>query len=214
MRSSADELLATVRCDEPAGWANGRGVGPTLNRRSNRARGGTVVLERFGDLDAERRNQAAHILRDRGADALLLAMSNKDLGEGALDSRPATSIRIKPLHEREEDIWELVDHFYMALVEEQAVPGGIETCEGFSRQAKSDLAEAVRETSLASVRRLRDVVRDVVFETLSQRRPAVEADERARAPLPRAHLRPDRRWTSPPGRGAALVASQLEQAED
>lgn len=204
------EALTTVRCDEPAVWVNGR-IDQTLNQAIDRARGGTVVIERFGDLDAERRNQAARVLRERGSEALLLAMSDKDLGEGALDSRPATSIRIKPLHERDEDIWELVDHFYLALLDENAVPGGVEACAGFSRQAKADLAEAVRETSLASVRRLRDVVRDVVFEAL--------ADGELPLKLMSEHVRPYLERTfgqteeARRRHDAALVASQFEAPE-
>lgn len=40
-------------------------------------------------------------------------------------------------------------------------------CVGFSRQARTDLAEVIRETSLESVRRVRDIVRDVVFDALA-----------------------------------------------
>ena len=47
------EALTTVRCDEPAVWVNGR-IDQTLNQAIDRARGGTVVIERFGDLDAAR----------------------------------------------------------------------------------------------------------------------------------------------------------------
>lgn len=154
--------VTVLRCDEPSGWGANR-VDRAINRAIDASTGGTVVLERFGDLEPAKRIQAARVLRRRGSEALLLAMTDKDLGEGGLDSRPATSIRLKPLHERQEDIWDLVDHFYGGLGEEL----DLGECIGFSRQAKADLAEAVRETSLASVRRLRDVVRDVVFEALA-----------------------------------------------
>ncbi len=200
------DLIQVLRCDEPQGWGHAR-VDQAIHRAIDAAKGGTVVLERFGDLDADKRMQASRVLRDRGSEALLLAMSDKDIGEGALDSRPATSIRIKPLHEREEDIWELVDHFYQGLVEDQLVGD----CQGFSRQAKADLAEAVRETSLASVRRLRDVVRDVVFETL--------ADGELPLKLMSEHVRPYLERTfgqtedARRRHDAALVASQFDAPE-
>jgi len=200
------DLVTSLRCDEPQGWPHAR-IDQAIHRAIDAAQGGTVVLERFGDLDPERRIQAARVLRDRGSEALLLAMSDKDLGEGALDSRPATSIRIKPLHEREEDIWELVDHFYQALVDDQVVG----ECQGFSRQAKADLAEAVRETNLASVRRLRDVVRDVVFESL--------ADGELPLKLMSEHVRPYLERTfgqteeARRRHDAALVASQFDAPE-
>lgn len=204
------DTITSLRCDEPQGWAHSR-IDQAIHRAIDAAQGGTVVLERFGDLDPDRRIQAARVLRDRGSEALLLAMSDKDIGEGALDSRPATSIRIKPLHEREEDIWELVDHFYQSLVEEQIVTGGLDACQGFSRQAKADLAEAVRETNLASVRRLRDVVRDVVFETL--------ADGELPLKLMSEHVRPYLERTfgqteeARRRHDAALVASQFDAPE-
>lgn len=200
------DTVKVLRCDDPAGWPNGR-VDAALHRAIDETRGGTVVLERFGALDAERRTQAARVLRDRGGEALLLAMSDKDLEQGALDSRPATSIRIKPLHEREEDIWELVDHFFQSMVDEEIVG----ECQGFSRQAKADLAEAVRETSLSSVRRLRDVVRDVVFEVL--------ADGAMPLKLMSEHVRPYLERTfgqteeARRRHDAALVASQFDAPE-
>lgn len=200
------ERLTVLRCDDPSGWAGGR-VDQALHRAIEAAQGGTVVLERFGDLDHDKRNQATRVLRERGAEALLLAMSDKDLGDGALDSRPATSIRIKPLHERDEDIWELVDHFYGSLAEEQALG----ECQGFSRQAKADLAEAVRETSLASVRRLRDVVRDVVFEALADGElPLKLMSEQVRPYLERTFGQTEEARRK---HDAALVASQFDAPE-
>lgn len=152
--------ISVFRCDEPT---DGR-LESAVHRAIEGARGGTLVFERFGELEASRRAEVTRAMRERGGDALLLAVSDKELDGSALDSRPATSIRLKPLHERDEDIWELVDHFYTGLSEDQVLG----ECEGFSRQAKADLSEAIRETSLVSVRRLRDIVRDVVFEALAE----------------------------------------------
>ncbi|MFO0748738.1 MAG: hypothetical protein U1F43_24205 [Myxococcota bacterium] len=152
-----------LSCDEPASWSVGR-ADSAVGKAIDSARGGTLVLERFNALRLEDRAQVARVMRDRGQDALILAVSDREPEAGALDTRPATSIRLKPLHERDEDIWELADHFFGAMVEDKVVDA--ELCQGFSRQAKADLSEAVKETGLASVRKMRDIVRDIVFEVM------------------------------------------------
>lgn len=157
--------LMHLRCDEPSTWSAARADG-AVGRAIEAAKGGTLVLERFNELRLEDRAQVARVMRDKAQDALILAVSDKDPEAGALDMRPATSIRLKPLHERDEDIWELADHFFGAMVEDGLV--SLEACQGFSRQAKADLAEAVKETGLASVRKMNDIVRDVVFEVMAE----------------------------------------------
>jgi hypothetical protein len=197
------DKLETFRCDEPV---DGR-FDHAVHRAFDAARGGTLVFERFGALSEPDRQQVTRIMRERGDQALCIAVSDQDLDHGALDSRPATSIRLKPLHEREEDVWELVDHFFGGLAEEQALG----ECQGFSRQAKADLAEVVRETNLASVRKLRDIVRDIVFETL--------ADGELPLKLMSEHVRPYLERTfgqteeSRRRHDAALVASQFESPD-
>lgn len=125
------------------------------------AQGGSLVLDGFGALDESARLVAARAIRERGKDALIFAVSRDD--EQAVEPRTATSIRLKPLHEREEDIWELTDHFFASTFDDLDLEG----CLGFSRQAKGDIAQVVQETNLKSVRRLRDIVRDVLFEALA-----------------------------------------------
>jgi hypothetical protein len=194
--------LSTFRCDEPVDRLE-----VAVGRAVDEARGGTLVFERFGELDPARRAQITRVMRDRGSDALLIAVTDKDGEQGTLDSRPATSIRLKPLHERDEDIWELVDHFYGALAEEQVLG----ECAGFSRQAKADVAEAIRETSLSSVRRLRDIVRDVVFEALAEGElPLKLMSEHVRPYLERTFGQTDEARRR---HDAALVASQFEAPE-
>ncbi|MCB9598490.1 MAG: hypothetical protein H6719_37595, partial [Sandaracinaceae bacterium] len=127
------------------------------------AQGGTLVLDRFGALEGDARSVATRIIRDRGDDALILAVSHRDPSPDSAEPRPATSIRLKPLHEREEDVWELIDHFFEAMAQDYDLQG----CMGFSRQAKGDIAQVVQETCLKSVRRLRDIVRDLLFEALA-----------------------------------------------
>ena len=197
------ESLRTFRCDEEPATR----VDQALNRAIDEARGGTLVLERFGSLAEMQRADVVRTLRDRAPDALLVAVSGREIEGGALDTRPATSIRLKPLHERDEDIWELVDHFFLATSEDCQLEG----CQGFSRQAKADLAEVVREANLASVRKMRDLVRDIVFEAMAD------------GPLPlkimSEHVRPylERNFgqTEDARRkhDIALVASQFEAPE-
>ena len=69
-------------------------------------------------------------------------------------------VRLKPLHEREEDLWTLVDHYYSKVAAELPQHG----CRGFSRQSKADIAARVQEASLKSVTVLRAIVRDCVYE--------------------------------------------------
>lgn len=142
---------ATGGCDLAAGLLAARA----------QAAGGTLVIEGFSALPEDDRIHVSRLLREPGPDALTFAVS--DHLAGRPEAHPATVIHIKPLHEREEDIWELVDHFFDGLRDDMEL--GV--CVGFSRQARTDLAEVIRETSLESVRRVRDIVRDVVFDALA-----------------------------------------------
>lgn len=168
------------------------------------AQGGTLVLDRFGLLEGDARSLATRLIRDRGEDAIILAVSHREPSPSSSEPRPATSIRLRPLHEREEDVWELIDHFFEAMAHDDELEG----CLGFSRQAKGDIAQVVQETCLKSVRRLRDIVRDLLFETL--------ADGELPLKLTSEHVRPYLERTfgqtseDRAARDAALVASQFE----
>lgn len=195
-------------CDEPQSWGMGRADGAVL-KALDKAKGGTLVLERFNELRLEDRTQVARVMRERAADALILAVSDREPEAGALDTRPATSIRLKPLHERDEDIWELADHFFGAMVEDQVV--SLDVCQGFSRQAKADIAEAVKETGLASVRKMRDIVRDIVFEAIAEGElPLKLMSEHVRPYLTRNFGQTEEARRQ---RDAALIASQFEAPE-
>ena len=135
-----------------------------LGEAAERASGGSLLLDRYMQLDEGRRGVCGRLLEKSEADVLALAVSAETSKPVQTGYRPATRIRLKPVHEREEDIWELIDHFFTATIADCGGPAG---CRGFSRQAKADIAEVVRETNLASVRRLRDVVRDLVFEAMA-----------------------------------------------
>ena len=180
------------------------GLDRALSGAIDAAQGGTLVLDRFGALAGDERTLATRLIRDRGADALILAVSQRDLAPDSPEPRTATSIRLKPLHERDEDVWELIDHFFANMHDDLDVEG----CLGFSRQAKGDIAQVVQETNLKSVRRLRDIVRDLVFEALAEGPlPLKLTSENVRPYLERSfgQTAEDRAV-----RDAALVASQFD----
>jgi len=198
--------LHRLRFDDHQGERAEAAVGRALGE----AKGGTLVLERWGALGAEDRAQVARAMRQvTPGDTIVLAVADKDPEAASLDTRPATSIRLKPLHERDEDIWELVDHFYQSMIDDGALPADL--CQGFSRQAKADLSEVVKETGLASVRKMRDIVRDIVFETM------VEGELPMK--LMSEHVRPyleknfGQTEDARRRRDAALVASQFDAPE-
>ncbi len=187
-------------------WTGGRLEEGDLRGALERAEGGTLVLDRFDSLDAHGRSTARRLLADRG-DTLVLTIGRGESSSVDADA-PTTRIRVKPLHEREDDIWELVDHFFRAT--SQDCDTG--PCRGFSRQAKADIAAAIRETSLGSVQRLRDVVRDLVFEALADGElPLKLTSDNVRAYLAEhfgqsTHDREER--------DAALIASSFESMVD
>lgn len=122
------------------------------------AQGGTLVLDRVDSLSPDRRSDIMGRLGRADSDALVVAL------ETVPSSIRATRVRLKPLHEREDDIWELLDHFYQAAAAGQDMG----PCRGFSRQAKADMAQIVRDTHMESVALLRDVVRDLVFDAAAR----------------------------------------------
>ncbi|MEZ4264868.1 MAG: hypothetical protein R3F39_00715 [Myxococcota bacterium] len=166
---------------------------------------GTLVLEGVDRLTADGRSMLGSVLDATDADVLVVSLH--DVGSPtATRRRPATRIELKPLHQREEDIWELVDHFFATTAPE----AGLEGCRGFSRQAKADIAESVRETELASVRKLQEIVRDLVFDAAAL--PSVPLK------LTSDHVRPtlEAQWEQTAARraqrDAALVESQFAAA--
>lgn len=146
----------------PAG--GGDDLASRLDAARREATGATLVIEGFGELPKAQRVAVARHLREPGPDALTFVVSDTTTHDAATAGHPATFIRIKPLHEREEDIWELVDHFFDGMRDDM----DLGPCIGFSRQARTDLAEVIRELNLESVRRVRDIVRDIVFGAKAQ----------------------------------------------
>ncbi len=175
-----------------------------LSRACEAAAGGTIVLEGFDRLAPGSRAAALKVLRQRPADTLAFALSEGRASDFRDPSLPPAVIRLKPLHEREQDLWELIDHFFAGLADEVSLGG----CLGFSRQARTDLAETIRESGLESVRRVRDIVRDVVFELAADGElPVKITSEQVRPWLERNLGQTAARRTL---HEASLVASQFE----
>ena len=194
-----------ARLDFDCTGASAAGFESELRTALGSAQGGTLVLDRFDSLDATRRGVARRVVEGR-RDALVMTIGGA--AAPAAEAAPATRISVRPLHEREDDIWELLDHFFRATADEVDVGG----CRGFSRQAKADVAGAIRETGLASVRRLRDVVRDLVFDALAVGEPPLKlTSEQVRGYLVEhfGQTAEDREE-----RDAALIASRFESLVD
>ncbi|MCB9729250.1 MAG: hypothetical protein H6744_06520 [Deltaproteobacteria bacterium] len=174
-----------------------------VERAAAEARGGTLMIDRVEALEPGARASLRSTLDAAPGDVLVLALDGQAADTG-LGQRASTRIDVKPLHQREDDIWELIDHFFTTTAAEAELVG----CRGFSRQAKADIAEAVRQTELASVRRLQAIVRDLVFDVavLGEVPLKITSD----------HVRPtlEGRWSQTPAdraaREAALVASQFD----
>ncbi len=167
------------------------------------ATGGTLVLDGYGHLSPSQQRVACRVVHARRSDTLV--MSVRDEADRVSAAPGRTTIVIKPLHEREDDIWELTDHFFASTLDDGVDMKG---CRGFSRQAKADIGEAVRETGLASVRKLQDIVRDVLFEVLAAGEvPLKITSGHVRPYLEREFAQTEVRRSA---RQAALISSQFD----
>ncbi len=183
---------------EPAGLED------ALARAMRDARDGTLVLDRFGKLGEERRRAALSAASlGAGPERPIVLTIRRDVA-GDTQPSPAQRIEVQPLHAREEDIWDLIDHFFEAASED----AGLEGCRGFSRQSKADIAEVVRQTGLASVRRLREIVRELVFEAASVSPAPLKVTSELVRPWLEQHC--GQTTGDRQARDAALVASQFD----
>jgi DNA-binding NtrC family response regulator len=144
----------------------------------DRARGGTIVLDEVQNLSRDAQGKLLRLIGEREyrpvgspelkrTDALVVLISNVDLVQlsatgnfrrDLVDRAPA-KINLLPLWQRREDISELGQSFAMEAGHDR----GWADFEGFTRRALADLEGAVVEAQEASVRRLRELVRDSVF---------------------------------------------------
>ena len=120
---------------------------------------GTLVVDRVDVLDDKAQAAVRDVLSDTPEGVLVCALRG-DASRSAVVGGENARIEVKPLHAREEDIWQLIGHFYDTAVRSCPLDG----CRGFSRQAMTDIATTIQDTGVGSVRRLRGIVRDLVFE--------------------------------------------------
>jgi len=160
------------------------------------AKGGTLVLDEVQNLSPEAQGRLLRLLGEREyrpvgsttlkrTDALLVLVSNLDLvklaNEGRfrrdlLDRAPA-KIALTPLWQRREDIPELAQSFAREALDDR----GWSEVEGPTRRALADIEAALVEAKESSVRRLRELVRDAVFEVQGDAPVALESQVFAKA---------------------------------
>lgn len=142
------------------------------------ARQGTLVLDEVQSLGLEDQGKLLRLLGEReyrpvGAtkveksDALIVLAANVDLNAAASEGtfrkdlleRAIAKISLSPLWERREDIRELANNFAAEAAEER----GWEVFDGFTRRALADIEGAIVQARVQSVRRLREMIRDLIF---------------------------------------------------
>jgi|GEM_PF-1055053 len=154
------------------------------------AKGGTLVLDEVQNLSPEAQGRLLRLLGEREyrpvgsttlkrTDALLVLVSNLDLvklaNEGRfrrdlLDRAPA-KIALTPLWQRREDIPELAQSFAREALGDRGWPD----VDGITRRGLADIEAALVEAKESSVRRLRELVRDAVFELQGEPPVAIES---------------------------------------
>ena len=147
------------RVDFDCGGVTLANLEPRLRATLGGLEGGTLVLDRVDVLGEAGQTELRRVLSESSTDTLVCAL-RADAGGQPLEVHGKGRIVVKPLHEREEDVWQLLEHFFVSA--ERACP--LDGCRGFSRQAMTDIATTVQDTGVVSVRRLRGIVRDLVFE--------------------------------------------------
>lgn len=180
VRVSCSNLPAGLFESTLFGHKRGAFTGATADAKGllRQARNGTLLLDEVQNLGWEDQGKLLRLIGEREfrplgstmterTDAVIVLVSNVDLVEAAkrgefrrdlLDRAPA-KISLPPLWQRREDIGELSQAFAREAAEER----GWEEFEGFTRRALADIEGAVLETREESVRRLREMVRDVIF---------------------------------------------------
>ncbi len=128
-----------------------------LKAAAQAAHQGTLVLDRMETLSADGLTRVERLQR---TEREVLVVGLADAATGVTGAR----VRLKPLHEREDDLWKLIEHYFDRVAAE--LPA--HECRGFSRQSKADIATRVQDASLKSVAVLRDIVRDCVYEAATQ----------------------------------------------
>ena len=157
-----------------------------------RAQDGTLVLDEIQALElqdqarllrflGEREYRAVGDDRVRSSNALILLSTNRDLSamvrdgtfrRDLLDRAPA-KIQVPSLYERRHDIGELAQSFALEAARDLSA----ERFYGLTRRARADIETAVLRAREVSVRRLREIIRDLVFQAAADTLPeAIESD--------------------------------------
>lgn len=164
-------LFGHARCAFTGATESARGLLP-------QAQGGTLVLDEVQNLSLEDQGKLLRLIGERefrpvGAtklertDALIVLVSNTDLAAAVergefrrdlLDRAPA-KITLPPLWQRREDVAELAHAFAAEAAKER----GWKEFDGFTRRAVADIEGAIVEKKEESVRRLREMIRDLIF---------------------------------------------------
>ena len=127
-----------------------------LEDAADAADDGTLVLRGLDELGQDHQAVLTDVLHDGGP--LVVSLGSDERAERNV-GRSMARIALKPLHERDADVVELMSHFAAAAIDE----AGWQGCRGMSRQALADVAEAIRDVQLSSVRKMRELARDLVF---------------------------------------------------
>jgi DNA-binding NtrC family response regulator len=180
VRVSCSNLPAGLFESTLFGHKRGAFTGATADAKGllRQARNGTLLLDEVQNLGWEDQGKLLRLIGEREfrplgsttterTDALIVLVSNVDLVEAAkrgefrrdLLDRAQAKIILPPLWQRREDVSELAQSF----AREAAGERGWVEFEGFTRRALADIEGAVLEKREESVRRLREMVRDLVF---------------------------------------------------
>ena len=157
-----------------------------------RASGGTLVLDEIQSLEAQDQARLLRFLGEREyrsvgddstktSDALIILSTNRNLREmvdegefrrDLMDRAPA-KIQIPSLYERRRDIGQLAQQFSLEVAESM----GFEDFFGLTRRARADVETAIIRSGEVSIRRLREVIRDAVFNAAVEDMPdALDSD--------------------------------------
>ena len=156
-----------------------------------KAKGGTLVLDEVQNLNAEAQGRLLRLLGEKEyrpvgstelkrTDAMFVLVANKDLVALASDGkfrrdlldRAPAKIQLLPLWQRREDVGELAQTF----AREAAADRGWADFLGLTRRAVADLEGALVDAREASVRRLRELIRDAVFGFTGETPDVLESD--------------------------------------
>jgi len=205
--------------DELFGHVRGAFTGAAGDRTGafERADGGTVFLDEIGELAPELQAKLLRVLEDGqvprlGGDVIqcdlrVLAATNSDLAAAMSEGRfrrdlyyrlAVVQIRMPPLHDRPEDLPDLVDHFLESAEEHTGIAGAARVRfeeDAFGRLGEHGWPGNVRELRNLVLRCVMEVKRGTVDRQLVDRALAEVTVPEATAPAPSENLQEIERET-------------------